>query len=62
MKIDMTTKQIMSLLECAHYLLDNHERKDYVTWCEEEGVSPADINNNEHIYATALVAVGLEYE
>ena len=62
----LTEYQQKKLLEIAAYIIhvDNAELENYTDYCEENGWNPADINGKDqsgHVYAKALIALGLEY-
>ena len=44
-------------LVCVHYILET-ELENYEEWCEENNFDPANLKENNHVYAKALLAVG----
>lgn len=54
-------------LECvALYVIDctNKDYEDYLTYCSDNNLNPKDIGENaqlEHVYAKALIGLGLEF-
>lgn len=53
-----------ALLDVADYIANfsDSERLDYVNYCDENELDPNDIGNNGHVYARALVGLGLTFE
>jgi len=49
--------QIEMALQCAEFVKEN-EIDPYMRQCAEENLDYEDFENNEHIYLTALVALG----
>ena len=57
--------RLEALIEVAQYVLDDKERKDYIEQCLENEVKPENIKGRvqkNHVYAKALIALGLEFE
>jgi len=58
------SNKLESLTLVAEHIL-NQEADDYVQWCEENELDPKDINGDmqkSHVYALALIGLGLEFE
>jgi hypothetical protein len=56
----MTNKQDATN-KVLYYILYT-EKENYVNYCEENELDPSNINANEHVYARALVGLGLTFE
>lgn len=58
--------KLEALVTVAVYIIscDNKEYDDYVTYCDDNGLNPSDIQGAEqvkHVYAQALIGLGLEF-
>lgn len=47
--------------ELANYILET-ERDSYIDYCDENGWKACEIDQNNHVYARALLALELEWE
>jgi hypothetical protein len=61
------SNKLKALTEVAEYIVgfDSKEYDDYIDWCDSQSLNPSDITGeaqSSHIYALALVGLGLKFE